>query len=235
MPINSEIFEDLANILTFDLVQKHHKSLFQLEALFFGVAGLLNDELTDSYYTGLQNEYQFMRTKYGLKEVASIWKFGKMRPSNLPTVKIAQLAGLFHHVPLFISEVLRLPSTSVIKEMLDFDLSDYWTTHYTFGKISTARKKNISSSFVNHLFLNAIIPFVFFYQREKTESEMDVAITYLESIPAEKNTIISNWKSIDVACSSSLSSQALLHLYKTYCVPKRCLDCTIGKKLLLRA
>ncbi len=132
MPSNTEAFEEIALKLSYDLIQKHHKSLFQLEALFFGVAGLLEDAKEDNYYTGLHSEWSFLKKKYTLTAISAQLKTGRMRPLNLPTVKLAQLAAFFHHVPQFISQVLSLPPVDVVKKMLDFPLSDYWDTHYTF-------------------------------------------------------------------------------------------------------
>jgi len=234
MPQNTEAFEEMALKLTYDLVQKHHQSLFQLEALFFGIAGLLDLTKDDNYYVGLQNEWSFLKTKYNLSTISTTLKTGRMRPMNLPTVKIAQLAAFFHHVPQFISQVLTLPSVKTVKQMLNFTLSDYWETHYTFDKSSEKRSKQISAGFINHLFLNAIVPFVFFYEKEKKDSATDSALAYLESIPSEKNSVLANWNDIGVKSNNALTSQSLLHLYKTYCTPQRCLECSLGKKILLR-
>ena len=153
---------------------------------------------------------------------------------NLPHVKLAQIAALFHHVPLFISEVLQIPSTQDVKQMLDFELSDYWNTHYTFGKETAPRKKSISRSFVDHLFLNAIVPFVFFYERKKKDTDTDRILSYLIELKSENNSIVKRWKDLGVSSKNALESQALLHLYKAYCTPKRCLHCSIGKKILSR-
>ena len=234
MPINTESFEELAQKLPFELVQKHQLSLFQLEALFFGVSGLLLENQGDNYYIGLQNEYFFLKSKYNLAEINSKLKMGRMRPINLPHVKIAQLAAFFHHVPDFINLVLDLPEVSTVKLLLDFSLSDYWQKHYTFNTISKQSSKKISSGFINHLFINAIVPFVFFYQKMKNNNETTIALDYLDSIPIEKNSIIERWKSIIVISNNACSSQALLHLYKNYCKQKKCLQCNLGKKLLLK-
>ena len=234
LPINTESFEELAQKLPFELVQKHQLSLFQLEALFFGVSGLLLENQGDNYYIGLQNEYFFLKSKYHLAEINSKLKMGRMRPMNLPHVKIAQLAAFFHHVPDFINLVLDLPEASTVKLLLDFSLSDYWQKHYTFNTISKQSSKKISSGFINHLFINAIVPFVFFYQKMKNNNETTIALDYLDSIPIEKNSIIERWKSIIVINNNACSSQALLHLYKNYCKQKKCLQCNLGKKLLLK-
>jgi hypothetical protein len=234
LPVNTESFEELAQKLPFEMVQKHQASLFQLEALFFGVAGLLIPQHNDTYYTGLQSEYTFLKAKYKLVEINASLKMGRIRPMNLPHIKLAQLAAFVHQVPDFISIVLELPDVKTVKQLLDFDLSNYWQTHYTFTNQSSKRHKKISVGFINHLFINAIVPFVFFYQTQKTENNTDKALEYLESIPTEKNIIVSQWKNVGLSASNAANSQALLHLYKNYCLPKKCLQCNLGKKILLQ-
>jgi hypothetical protein len=232
VPVNTESFEELAIKLPYELVIKHQQSLFQQEALFMGTAGLLENPHTDLYYQGLQNEYSFLKKKYGISSINTPLRMGKMRPMNSPYIKLAQIAALFHHVPQIIHIAMELPKLSVIKENLNFSLSDYWLTHYNFNTLSAKIQKNLSVNFINHLFINAIIPFVFFYQ--KTKEPTDVAVEYLESLPGENNSIIAKWKTLQLPTKNAANTQALLHLYKSYCVPQKCLQCNLGKKLLLK-
>ena len=234
MPINSDAFEELGMKLPFEILQKHQNSLFQIESLLFGTMGLLSADKQDTYYSGLRSEYQFLKEKYKLKTVTTKIKMGRMRPMNLPHVKLSQLAALIHHVPHFVSHILQLPPTDEIKNLLSFETSKYWETHYSFERESINKKKKISKGFVNHLFLNALVPFVFFYQKMKNHENQDVALSYLESIPAESNSIINKWGDLEVKAENALISQALLNLYKTYCKPKRCLECHIGRKIILK-
>jgi len=63
--INNDAFERLARNLPLKHVLKHKDSLLQVEALFFGQAGLLNEEEDkDDYYCFLKKEYNFLRQKF---------------------------------------------------------------------------------------------------------------------------------------------------------------------------
>ena len=75
---------------------------------------------------------------------------------------------------------------------------------------------------------------LFFYEQTKISKRTDVAISYLTQIKAEQNSIIKQWKSLDVNSADALSTQGLLHLYKRYCKSKKCLDCNWGKIFLSR-
>ena len=90
------------------------------------------------------------------------------------------------------------------------------------------------SAFLLAAFLDAKKFKITIYEKNKTDNGSERALEYLESMPSEQNSIVSKWKSLGIECKNAQSSQALLHLYKHYCKPKRCLQCNIGKKLLLR-
>ncbi len=59
------------------------------------------------------------------------------------------------------------------------------------------------------------------------------AISMLESIPAEKNYVVSEWKSLGVNCLNAARTQGALELYHEHCTNKKCLECMIGQKILL--
>lgn len=53
--LNADEFERLALSLPYNYILKHADNLFQVEALFFGQAGMLEDEtITDDYYIFLR-------------------------------------------------------------------------------------------------------------------------------------------------------------------------------------
>ncbi|MBT8326807.1 MAG: DUF2851 family protein [Bacteroidia bacterium] len=233
MPINTKGFEELARKLPFEFIQKHAHSIFQLEALLFGASGLLSEAIPDSYYKSLQEEYSFLKTKYDLMEIATKLKTGRMRPMNLPHIKLAQIAALIYSVPNWTSTILSLSNMSELRKVFSFELSDYWTTHFTFKSASPPKSKKMSKQVTNHLLLNAIIPFVFLFETKKQNGNAEKALEHLLEIPSEKNKIIEQWKRAGINSQSAQNSQALLHLYKTYCKKKLCLNCNIGRKLLL--
>jgi len=55
----------LARILPTSILNKHKDNLFQIEALLYGQAGLLNPNLKDSYNLELLEEYRFLLPTQG--------------------------------------------------------------------------------------------------------------------------------------------------------------------------
>jgi hypothetical protein len=108
---NSQAFESLAKSLPLSVLGKHKDNLFQLEALLFGQAGLLqNEDEVDEYVVRLRQEFQFLRAKFGLSPLnSSQWKLLRLRPDNFPHIRIAQFAALIHiSSKLFLNSCLYL-------------------------------------------------------------------------------------------------------------------------------
>ena len=61
LKINTEPFENLANLLPQKILSKHKENLLQIEALIFGVAGFLEPQFTDEYCNYLQKEFLFLK------------------------------------------------------------------------------------------------------------------------------------------------------------------------------
>ncbi|MCX6209044.1 MAG: hypothetical protein NTZ59_05950 [Bacteroidetes bacterium] len=58
------------------------------------------------------------------------------------------------------------------------------------------------------------------------------AMQWLQELEPEKNTITENWKQYKIENKTAFDSQALIHLTKTYCNEKLCLNCAVGNKIL---
>jgi hypothetical protein len=54
----------------------------------------------------------------------------------------------------------------------------------------------------------------------------------IKQVSSEKNSIISNFSTLEIKAKNAMESQALLELKNNYCTKKRCLQCAIGNSLL---
>jgi hypothetical protein len=207
-----------------------------LEALLFGMSGLLNTAIArDQYTESLKNEFLRFSRKITQGPVPSqSCKFMRMRPSSFPTIRLAQLAAFIHtrYPP---SEILtERPSLENMHELYRIKASDYWNTHYQNGKESRSKEKWIGRQFSQLLIINSVVPFSFFYGKTRSESKFcNYAIEILEEIPPEKNGILKKWGKFGIKPKNAFESQALLYLYKNYCLQSRCLECQFGNKLIL--
>jgi len=234
--INAQPFELLARSLPWKLLQKHKTNLFQVEALLFGQAGMLEYNFIDDYPHLLQQEYKFLKNKYGLQSIqGSLWKFLRLRPSNFPTIRIAQLAFLIHQKNDLFQSVIELKKSDEITELLKTQASGYWDNHFLFGKPTISKQKLLGKSSIHLLIINMVTPFLFLYGESKAlVIYKEKGLTLLELLPHECNAEIRHWKELGIPVSDALHSQALLHLKSHFCDKKRCLECRIGNQLLNR-
>lgn len=233
---NNEPFERVARSLPQSVLARHHDSLFQLEALLFGQSGLLNTELFgDDYYLRLKNEYQFLASKYGLTPIEGhLWKFMRMHPVNFPTIRLSQFAALIYRSRGLFSSVLEQKNLAGLQSLFVINASEYWDSHYTFNKESVKRKKVLGDQAFRLILINVIVPFLFLYGNRNNKPYLkDRALELLEQLPAENNRVIRRWEEAGITASNALESQALLHLQHYYCLPVRCLECSIGHRIIL--
>jgi hypothetical protein len=232
---NALPFELLARSLPLPVAERHKDNLFQLEALFFGTAGLLNEELIgDDYFLSLKQEFSFLYRKYRLKPVpAHLWKFSRLRPVNFPTLRIAQFARLIHQSSALFSQLIELDDLTKIRDFFQVQASDYWSTHYRFNKPSPESPKSLGDFSFHNVVINTFVPFLFVYGDYYHKQELkERALVFLEKVPAEENAIISHWEELGVPVRSAFDTQALIQLKNNYCNSRKCLDCPVGTKLV---
>lgn len=227
-------FELLAKSTLLKIVAKHAHDLFQLEALFFGQAGFLDEEPEDVYTAKLKEEYNYLRKLHGLKSIDKyIWKFMRLRPSNFPTIRIAEFCALIYRSRGLFSRLIECGTIRELYDLLDGEVSDYWKDHYVFGKNTVRKKKAIGNNTKDLLIINCIIPFTFVYGDYKNNDDLkEKALLFLEALGAEKNHITRQWEQLGISARHAADSQALIHLTKNYCTPGKCLDCQIGNLIL---
>ena len=233
LKVNSATFEKIARSLPVNLLAKHKNQIHQLEALLFGQASLLTGNFNDDYMVMLQKEYHFLQKKYQLKQVKEPLFFLRMRPSNFPTVRLAQLAMLVHKSSHLFSKIKEAESIKTVKKLLDVTANDYWHYHYMPDEQSAYKEKNMGTQMIDNILINTIIPTLFTYGFLLNETVYkERALQWMEQVTAEKNSITKGFEAIGVANKNAFDSQALLQLKNNYCNKKRCLECAIGNKIL---
>jgi hypothetical protein len=237
--VNTEPFEMLATALPFRIIRKHADNRFQVEALLFGTAGMLDEglfreALNDEYYRNLIKEFKILSAKYSLQPIHGwVWKFARLRPSNFPSIRLSQLAGMLSSAGGLFSKVLEANDIDQLKKLFEVTASEYWEDHFVFGKKSRKIPKNTGSQAIDIILINAVIPVIFVYGQSRDHLELnEKAFSYLENIEAEDNKIIAEWNEAGIDAESAFYTQALLQLRNEYCKKRRCLDCRIGNKLI---
>ncbi|MEZ7499191.1 DUF2851 family protein [Flavobacterium sp. Arc3] len=230
---NGEIFLKVATSIPFSIIRKESFEVENLESLLFGSAGLLDVEKEDNYFKDLKFRYYYLLHKYQIEKCSSNpVQFFKHRPDNFPTIRLSQLANLYHSNQNLFSQINEITSAKAIYDLFQVSVSSYWQDHYQFDKESAKKKKMLSKSFIDLIIVNTLMPIQFAYAKSRGEEIAEDLIQLLNEVAPEKNAIVDKFRSFGVKSVSAFETQAMLQLKNEYCSKSKCLECAIGMELM---
>lgn len=235
--INNDAFELLAKSLPLNLLHKHSDSMLQLEAFFFGQAGMLNEPsyAGDHYYDQLCREYNFLKNKFSLRQPEGmVWKTLRMRPQNFPCRRIAALAHYVFNGFRLMADILDAKGDyDKLVELFKINLSGYWDTHYSFSHESPRGTNALGPKSIDILLINVVAPLYYLYGETTDNYDMvEYATSLLELLKPERNRCTILFTNAGLKVENALDSQAVVQIYKQYCQQRKCLYCHVGHKLL---
>lgn len=232
--VNAGPFLSLAQSLDFKIIQKCSNSQFKLEALFFGQSGLLDSKAEDGYFSILKEEYNFLKRKFRLENgVVQRPGFFRLRPDNFPSIRLSQFSNLYASQPHLFASVIKTNTRQGLQEIFKAETSNFWKTHYNFGKPHTHRNKKLSDDFIDLIIINTVVPIKFSWLEVTGRGESSDLLQLINEIKTEKNSIIDKFNLLRPGtCITALQSQALLHLKNEYCDKNYCMRCQLGAGLL---
>ena len=215
--LNGDTFEKWACSIPMGAAGKHRDDLLQVEALFLGMAGLLDtgSGLPDAETERRKREFAFLAHKFSLTPAmdSSDWKYLRTRPRNFPHVRIRQIAMLYHKGIMRMSSLVEAPDIENLDKVL------------AGGGISAGSRRL--------LMINTIVPLLYAYGTAHADEDMrQRALSLPEQIPAEDNHILRLWKQCGLTVSTAADSQALIQLKREYCDRKDCLRCRFAYEYL---
>ncbi len=230
---NGETFLKIAKSIPFSIIRKESAEVENLESLLFGTADLFPLDIQDNYTKDLKNRFEYISQKHKLKKIIiEPVQFFKHRPDNFPTIRLAQLAMLYHKQQNLFSKVIAAKTVTALHQLFEITISDYWQTHYQFDKESPKKKKQFSKSFIDLLVINTIVPIQFAYAKSQGKEASEFLLDLLREIAAEKNVIIEKFSNFGIKAKNAFETQSLLQLKNEYCDHGKCLQCVVGIQLL---
>ena len=216
--LNGDAFERWAMRIPLSAAGKHRDDLFQIESLFLGMAGLIDEvekQRSGSEVRLLRQEFEFLKHKFCLTDAMqrSDWCFMRTRPRNFPHLRILQIAELYHGGKAQMSKLLEAESIESLQECLK-------------AKGMTAASRRL-------LIINTAVPLLFAYGKHSSNEDIcQRAIRLLEALPAENNHILRQWETCGLKVATAADSQALIQLKRQYCDRADCLRCRFGYEYL---
>ena len=216
--LNGDAFERWAMRIPLQAAGKHRDDLFQIEALFLGIAGLIDETKavkSSQEVERLHQEFAYLKHKFSLGESMqrSDWRFLRTRPQNFPFMRILQIAELYHNGKAQMSKLLEAKDIKELQQCLEV-------------KGTTAASRRL-------LIINTVVPLLFAYGRHIGDEDICTrAIRLLEELPAENNFILRQWQACGLKVGTAADSQALIQLKRVYCDRIDCLRCRFGYEYL---
>ncbi|MFN8279415.1 MAG: DUF2851 family protein [Saprospiraceae bacterium] len=232
-PPNTQAMDLLLQKISWKQLSSYQDDLNNLEALFFGVSGLLPDS-DDEYITDLNHRFRFIRHRNNFINLPhTVWNFLRLRPSHFPTLRLAQICSYFHHYHRPLSFIIESHTLQEVLSHFGVIPSSYWSNHFQFSKISKSGNHMIGKTTRTVLMINVVVPILYAYGSvhfNKTLQEK--SLLWMGELKAENNRYTRMWRDIGIDISSARFSQACIHQYKQLCSVKKCIDCRIGHHIL---
>lgn len=247
--LNGDAFETWARQIPLDKIGKHRDELFQLEAIFLGMAGLLKPEALphnsreegsrDEYFLRLQQEFRYQCRLFDLQPTMSHrqWKYLRLRPQNFPHIRLAELAWMYYRGMVSLANLkdaaLEDDPLRALRRVLHAETSEYWHTHILFGHPVERRTLKVSTTSQNLLIINTVAPVLYAYATTHDDWTLrERVLELLRLLPAERNYILRQWQACGLQADSAADSQALIQLKRQYCDRHDCLRCNFGYEYL---
>lgn len=232
---NKEAFTTLARRVAYAAILRERMVPQNIEAMLIGASGLLDLYPHDEYILNLKRNFSYLSTKYTIEKMApEEWKLTKIYPNNHPIIRLSQIATLLTHTSDIMDRMLACRSGEDVYRLFSCETLPYWANHYTPAS-STQRTvaKRIGRTKSDLLAINLVAQMQYAYGDYIDNDKLrNKAISLLEDLPAESNSIISQWKSYGPLAQTAFDSQALLQLSFEYCRHQRCEECIVGRQIL---
>lgn len=230
--VNADAFESMAVQTPFSVIRKTASEAFALEALLMGQAGLLNENLPGNYFNELKKEHLYLTHKFKIAHQSAFPpQFFRIRPPNFPTLRLSQLAQLYHKNKVLFQELAEAKNLHDIYALFNVKAADFWDTHYHFNSPSKKLSKYLSKGFIDILLINAVFPLLFTYAKLQ-KGNFELLLQWMAVLTPEKNKYTQIFEPLKPVNKNALCSQALLQLYQNYCAKNQCLHCALGNNLL---
>lgn len=232
---NKEPFTILAHRVAYAHILRERMVPQNIEAMLIGASGLLDLYPHDEYILNLKRNFSYLATKYSIEKMTpEQWRLTKIYPNNHPILRLSQIATLLTHTSDIMDRMLSCRSGEDVHKLFSCETLPYWANHYTPAS-DTQRTvaKRIGRTKTDLLAINLVAQMQYAYgDYIDNDTLRNRAISLLEDLPAESNSIIAQWKSYGLLAQTAFDSQALLQLSFEYCRHQRCEECPVGRQIL---
>ena len=167
--------------MPFRAMDKHRNDLFQIEAFFLWLGGIVGRNVSEKRNRKTSIVFVFAKSfvicsekfEIGQGMDATLWRFstassGKLSAYSLGAVGLSlseKEIGCFH-------VLLEADTLTDVRALLDTRTSSYWENHYLFGRLSSQKEKTMGERSKDLIIINTVVPFLYTYGLHKADERM---------------------------------------------------------------
>ncbi|MFN4086201.1 MAG: DUF2851 family protein [Spirosomataceae bacterium] len=231
--LHKESMDTLAERVQYSTMARLRSEPETMEALYFGMSGLLPEQSEDPQIKEWITWFQFFKRKYTWTDrtmEAVYWKFGRTRPTNFPTLRIAQWVAFLRKTHHLHATFLEPTDVHTARKLFELKVHPYWYQRNRFEKEGKHPHVALPLGAVDRLLINILIPYQIFVGRYWDEFDREKrAYQWLFDLPPESNSLLDQWQNhLKIQIPTAGDAQGLIGLYRDFCQPKRCALCPVG-------
>ena len=249
---NTQPFEALARRLRLDIVEgmgwgkSDEECVAVLQAMLFGTAGLLPTQRNiraDAWVSRLEGLWD--RFDHRGAKIDGHWRLFRVRPENSPARRIAAASslivryrdkGLFQGMLNLVRQACADNTCAGLRQGIAVTTKEYWASHVDLGIESTWNPTLLGRWRADDIIVNVLLPFFFAWAESESRMSLqeDILQLYRHYPRLENNWITRHMEQqIFGQCyrrlvNSAQRQQGLIHLYRTFCIERKCAQCQVG-------
>ena len=234
-------------------IQKLHRleRLDAVQAVLLGTAGLLPDSSAlgsldrpgVDFVMHLNDTFAAWRSREFVEPMLPHqWQFFRLRPSNFPTVRIAQAAALLARetrgplTPEGAGDIRAALASdrprSAMERLFRVDPGPFWHAHVRLDRRASRGFPHIGRQRVHALILNAVSPVLQLRAEQDNDEQLASHVhRVLRQLPPENDQITRTFLAMGATANDGLETQGYHQLFRVYCKESRCLQCAVGRAL----
>ncbi|MFR9651798.1 MAG: DUF2851 family protein [Rikenellaceae bacterium] len=224
--LNKMNYIELGFMINDTTLEHERESLFNLETLLIYPSGLLDKLPNDDYVESVRQNGERLYRRYNLELMSPI-RWSAVSPSIHPLLRLSQVAHLYHRNELLFNTIINCRNrVDVLNLFKDIYSSEEWCRYFNLKQTSVGVIKS------DLVAINLVVTMLYSYGYYFNNDEMiSSAIALLESLPAESNGYINNWRKKGLLPHNAFDTQALIQLSDEYCLRGRCNHCPVARHI----
>lgn len=230
---NAAAGERLGWMMSIDFYRRQRGEFMAIAAMILGQSGLLHSKAEIQMKEVLLQEYRYQKRFWNVEAEMrpQEWKMSRMRPQGFPHVRLLQWAWWWYSRALQWGDmIVAARSLQELREWFSPALPDSEEAEQLYHPLQFA----MGEERTDLLILNAVVPLLFAYGKFRDLPDYcERAIGLMPGIAPENNKVSRSWSGLGWKAEHALHTQAQLELHGQYCMRKKCLDCRLGRHLLM--